>query len=87
MKKAFSSLTASLQRTLGSGLGGRQRRLRVCETLSLGEKRFVAVLRVDDREYLIGGSSASVSLLAALSSEQRPAELIDFADASYVRDK
>ncbi len=40
--------------------------LRVCENVSLGEKRFVAVVQVDDERFLIGGSSSSVSLLTRL---------------------
>lgn len=48
------------------GLGGRPRRLRLCETLPLGERRFVAVVQVDDREYLIGASATQVQLLAQL---------------------
>jgi flagellar biogenesis protein FliO len=40
--------------------------LRICENVSLGEKRFVAVVQVDDERFLIGGSSGSVSLLSRL---------------------
>jgi flagellar biogenesis protein FliO len=48
-----------------------RRRLRVCETVPLGEKRFVAVIQVDDKQFLVGGASNSVSLLAQLD---KPAE-------------
>ncbi len=44
------------------------KRLRVVETASLGEKRFVAVLHVDGAQFLIGGGANSVSLLASLES-------------------
>ena len=40
-----------------------RKNLRVCEKVSLGEKRFVAVVQVDEERFLIGGSSGSVSLL------------------------
>lgn len=40
--------------------------LRVCESVSLGEKRFVAIVQVDDERFLIGGSAASVALLSRL---------------------
>ena len=40
--------------------------LRVCETVSLGERRFVAVVQVDEERYLIGGGTGSVSLLSRL---------------------
>lgn len=43
------------------------KRLQVAETVSLGEKRFVAVIKVDGREFLIGGGAANVSLLAQLN--------------------
>jgi flagellar biogenesis protein FliO len=43
-----------------------RKNLRVCESVSLGEKRFVAVVQVDEERFLIGGSSDSVSLLSRL---------------------
>jgi flagellar biogenesis protein FliO len=42
------------------------RRLRVCETLSLGERRFLAVIEFDRQEFLVGGTGSSVELLARL---------------------
>ena len=44
----------------------RTRRLRVCETLSLGERRFLAVIEFDHQEFLVGGSGNSLELLARL---------------------
>jgi len=44
------------------------KRLRVSETVSLGEKRFVALVCVEGREFLIGGGSAGISLLSALGT-------------------
>lgn len=43
-----------------------KKRLRVCESVSLGEKRFVAVIQVDGQQFLVGGSSTSISTLAQL---------------------
>lgn len=40
--------------------------LRLCENLSLGEKRFVAVIQVESERFLIGGAAGSVSLLTRL---------------------
>jgi len=40
------------------------KRLRLAETVSLGEKRFVAIVCVENREYLIGGAPSGLSLLA-----------------------
>ncbi len=42
------------------------RRLRLCESLSLGEKRMVAVIQYDGQQFLVGGGAASLSLLARL---------------------
>jgi len=42
------------------------RRLRVCETLSLGERRFLAVIEFDRQEFLVGGTGNSLVLLARL---------------------
>jgi flagellar biogenesis protein FliO len=38
--------------------------MHLTETISLGEKRFVTLLKVDGREFLIGGSAAGVNLLS-----------------------
>jgi hypothetical protein len=48
------------------------KRLRVSETVSLGEKRFVALVCVEGREFLIGGGSAGVSLLSPLDAPPNP---------------
>jgi hypothetical protein len=45
------------------------RRIRVAETVSLGEKRFVSIVQVDGKQFLIGGSTGSVSLLAVLEGQ------------------
>jgi flagellar biogenesis protein FliO len=42
------------------------RRLRVAETVSLGEKRFVAVVQVDGRHFLLAGGPTNIVLLAQL---------------------
>jgi hypothetical protein len=46
------------------------RRLKVAETVSLGEKRFVSILQVDGTQFLIGGAAGNVSLLAILDKQQ-----------------
>ncbi len=45
------------------------RRLKVAETISLGEKRFVSILQVDGAQFLIGGAAGNVSLLAILNQK------------------
>jgi len=43
------------------------KRLRLCETLPLGERRFVAVIEFEDSRFLVGGTSSSLVLLAQLN--------------------
>jgi hypothetical protein len=59
-------------------LGSRRtrKRLRVCETVSLGEKRFVAVIEVDGEQFLVGGASSSVATLARLQHAQDFSEVL-----------
>ena len=47
------------------------RRLRVSETVSLGEKRFVSIVEVDGNAFLIGGGAGSVCLLTELADRRR----------------
>lgn len=56
-----------LQRTRAAQTASR--RLRVTETVSLGEKRFVSLVQVDGAQFLIGGSATSVQLLAHLKPQ------------------
>lgn len=44
--------------------------LRLTETLSLGERRFLAVVEFQQQKFLIGGTASSVCLLAELASER-----------------
>jgi flagellar biogenesis protein FliO len=46
----------------------RARQLHLRETLSFGERRFVAVVEFDQRQFLIGGTGTSISLLAELTA-------------------
>jgi flagellar biogenesis protein FliO len=45
-------------------------RLRVAETVSLGEKRFVAVVQVDGRHFLLAGGPTNIVLLAQLDGRE-----------------
>jgi flagellar biogenesis protein FliO len=46
------------------------KRLRVAETVSLGERRFVAVVQVDGRHFLLAGSPTNIVLLAQLDDKE-----------------
>ena len=50
----------------------RPRRLRIRETVSLGDKRLVAIVAVDGVEYLIGGGTTNVCLLTILPPTSVP---------------
>jgi flagellar biogenesis protein FliO len=45
----------------------KERHLRLCETLSLGEKRFLAVVEYDREKFLLAGTAQSISLLRCLN--------------------
>lgn len=58
------------------------RRLRLCESLALGERRFVAVVEFEQARFLVGGTSSSLVLLAQLgnpasagNSDSKPARV------------
>jgi Flagellar biosynthesis protein, FliO len=42
------------------------KRLRLCESLPLGERRFVAVVEFDEARFLVGGTPSSLTLLSRL---------------------
>jgi flagellar biogenesis protein FliO len=52
------------------------KRLQVAATVSLGEKRFVAVIQVDGQEFLVGGGATNVTLLAQLTAKVRFSDLL-----------
>jgi flagellar biogenesis protein FliO len=65
----FAVLTARVA-DVHNGLKQRRsvRRLRLSETLSLGEKRFLAVVQFQHQEFLVGGTGNSIALLARLDA-------------------
>lgn len=44
------------------------RKLRICETLSLGNRGFLAVVRYQEQQFLVGGTNQSIAMLAQLNS-------------------
>ena len=44
----------------------RERRLHLCEMLSLGEKRFIAVVEYGQEKFLLAGTPQNISLLKRL---------------------
>lgn len=58
---AFGGWLRSLQRDKS------QSRLKLRDTLSLGDRRFVALIEMESQQFLVGGSASTVTLLATLS--------------------
>jgi flagellar biogenesis protein FliO len=50
----------------------RERSLRICETLPLGDKRFLAVVQIEGRRLLIGATNQSIAVLDRLDSNSVP---------------
>jgi flagellar biogenesis protein FliO len=44
--------------------------------VSLGEKRFVAVIKIDGHEFLIGGGATNVAMLAPLKEKESFGDLL-----------
>ena len=51
-----------------------EKRLRLCENLPLGERRFVAVVEFENERFLLGGTASSLVLLARLAGEMARAD-------------
>ncbi|MGA2570207.1 MAG: flagellar biosynthetic protein FliO [Terracidiphilus sp.] len=56
------------------------KRLRLAEAVSLGEKRFVAIIHAEGHKYLVGGGSSGVVLLTELNEPAKPRNLESFAE-------
>ena len=52
----------------------RERRLRLCEMLSLGEKRFVAVVEYGQEKFLLAGTPQNISLLKKFDGNSQEIE-------------
>jgi flagellar biogenesis protein FliO len=64
------AVLAKLAAVLGTALTRLRRRpekrLRLCENLALGDRRFVAVVQYQQTRFLLGGTASSLVLLARL---------------------
>jgi flagellar biogenesis protein FliO len=54
------------------------RQLRLCETLALGDRRFLAVVQFEQQKFLVGGAGNSIALLTRLGIHD--GEAAPFAD-------
>jgi flagellar biogenesis protein FliO len=65
----LSLVRAAFEKLSRPALWKRRRQLRVCETLSLGNRNFVAVIGYQQRRFLVAGTPTTISLLADVTSE------------------
>ena len=71
-KTVSSKFAAILGHILAMATGHRpERRLHLCETLSLGEKRFIAVVEYGRQKFLLAGTPQNISLLKSLDESVR----------------
>jgi len=49
-----------------------RKQLRLCETLPLGERRFLSLVELGRQRFLVGGTGSSLSLLAVLEPAPQP---------------
>lgn len=68
--RCLSAIAALLRRVTARP---REKSLRLCETLPLGDKRFLAIVAVEGRRFLIGATSQSIGLLDRLEPTPPPA--------------
>jgi flagellar biogenesis protein FliO len=61
--------------------------LRLCETLTLGERRFVAVVEFERTRFLVGGTPSSLVLLSRLPNSGEPADVNTADDHASDRDR
>lgn len=76
-RSALWSRIGILWERLQSVSGRVPKRLRLCESLTLGERRFVAVVEFDKERFLVGATASSMVLLSRLedsseSNRERP---------------
>lgn len=75
LSAVISRLLIAVRNTLRKVKVRRQKRsLRLCETLPLGERRFLMVVQFERRRFLIGATNQSISLLDRLDDRGHPTE-------------
>ena len=75
LARVISRWFAVVRNTLSKVKVRRQERsLRLCETLALGDRRFLMVVRFEQRRFLIGTTNQSISLLERLDDRGHASE-------------
>jgi len=65
--KIFNNL---LTRAKGIRDRRKSRAMQLCETLPLGDRRFLLLVKVEGQKFLVGAAGSSISLLARIPSAQ-----------------
>jgi flagellar biogenesis protein FliO len=69
LRALVTRIAAMMHRMVGRG----ESRLHLCETISLGNRGYLAVVRYNEQQFLIGGTHNSIALLAPLGNMERQA--------------
>lgn len=71
-RSAITNIHNLLARAKGIRCKRKERVMHLCETLSLGDRRFLALVKVGEQKFLLGAAGSSISLLAQIPSLQDP---------------
>ena len=66
--RVIQLMRSAFGRIARPALWKRRRELRLCETLSLGNRNFLAIVGYRDRRFLIAGTTHSISLVADVTA-------------------
>lgn len=70
LKDIRTLLLSAFKKLLSTGAGS-QRRMKVIESLSLGGKQRLYLVRCDERQYLVGAGTESVATIVAIESQSQ----------------
>ncbi len=67
LKSIIANIANLLTRARNVRCRRKQRVMQICETLPLGERRFLLLVKVEEQKFLVGAAGNSISLLAKVS--------------------
>jgi flagellar biogenesis protein FliO len=86
MRFVLSALKSLLTSLRGIGCKRKQRAMRLCETLPLGDRRYLALVEVEGQKFLLGAAGSSLSLLARLPALAETLEPLSGAEPDAMFD-
>lgn len=69
-RSVITSVRSLLNRAKDIRCKRKERAMHLCETLPLGDRRFLALVRVGEQKFLVGAAGSSISLLAEIPTSQ-----------------